>query len=133
MFLLALLLFAGQEEILREFREFLAIPNVASDTANIRRNADWLTKAVQRRGLQTRLLEHEGAPPVVYAELLSSGAGRTLMFYAHYDGQPTDPTTWWTGHHGGKPTPLFPPVTLGSHAGRFRLNRDFPPKRWTTR
>ena len=43
MFLLALFLFAGQQEILREFQEFLSIPNVASDTANIRRNADWLT------------------------------------------------------------------------------------------
>ena len=48
MFLLALFLFAGQQEILREFQEFLSIPNVASDTAIIRRNADWLTLAFQR-------------------------------------------------------------------------------------
>lgn len=105
MFLLALFLFAGQQEILREFREFLSIPNVASDTANIRRNAAWLTKALQRRGLQTRLLEHPGSPPAVFAELSSPNARRTLMFYAHYDGQPVDLTEW--------KTPPFEPVLQG--------------------
>ena len=96
MLLLALLLFASQEDILREFQEFLSIPNVASDTANIRRNADWLTKAMQRRGLSTRLLEAAGAPPVVYGELKSPGAKRTFIFYAHYDGQPVDRKDWKT-------------------------------------
>ena len=96
MFLLALLLFANQDEILREFREFLAIPNVSTDTANIRRNADWLTAAMQRRSIKTRLLEAAGAPPVVYGEILKPGARRTLLFYAHYDGQPVDPREWKT-------------------------------------
>ena len=105
MFLLALFLFAGQQEILREFREFLSIPNVASDTANIRRNADWLTQAFQRRGLRTRLLEHPGSPPAVFAELPSPNARRTVMFYAHYDGQPVDPGEW--------KTPPFAPVLQG--------------------
>src|SRR5688500_16410370 len=96
MFLLALVLFASQDDILREFQEFLSIPNVASDTANIRRNADWLTRAMQRRGISTRLLETEDSPPVVYGELKSPSAKRTFVFYAHYDGQPVDRKDWKT-------------------------------------
>ena len=107
MFLLALFLFAGQQEILREFREFLSIPNVASDTANIRRNAGWLTQALQRRGLRTRLLEHPGSPPAIYAKLSSPNARGTVMFYAYYDGQPVGPVEW--------KTPPFAPVLQGDH------------------
>jgi acetylornithine deacetylase/succinyl-diaminopimelate desuccinylase-like protein len=96
MFLLALLLFAGSNDILREFQEFLSIPNVAADTANIRRNADWLVRAMQKRGLKTRLLETLGAPPVVYGERKMENAKRTFIFYAHYDGQPVDDREWKT-------------------------------------
>lgn len=72
------------------------MPNLASDTANIRRNADWLTKAMQRRGMSTRLLEADGAPPVVFGEIASPSAKRTFVFYAHYDGQPVDRKDWKT-------------------------------------
>ncbi|MGH9760483.1 MAG: M20/M25/M40 family metallo-hydrolase, partial [Blastocatellia bacterium] len=44
--------------------------------------------------VRTRLLEVEGVPPVVYGELPSPGATRTITFYAHYDGQPVDPRQW---------------------------------------
>ncbi|MDX2153784.1 MAG: M20/M25/M40 family metallo-hydrolase [Bryobacteraceae bacterium] len=91
---------ANEHAILREFADLLAIPNIARDTANIRRNAALLTRMLERRGAQTRLLEVEGAPPVVYGEILVPGAKRTLLFYAHYDGQPVTPKDWtsdpWT-------------------------------------
>jgi acetylornithine deacetylase/succinyl-diaminopimelate desuccinylase-like protein len=96
MFLLALLLFAGPNEILKEFKEFLSIPNIAADSANIRRNAEWLVKAMQARGLEVKLLETEGAPPVVFGERKSPSAKRTFVFYAHYDGQPIDEREWKT-------------------------------------
>jgi len=35
-----------------------------------------------------------GGPPVVFGELTTPGATRTLIFYAHYDGQPLDPKEW---------------------------------------
>jgi len=87
---------ANEHRILREFVELLSIPNVASDRENIRRNAAHIVGMMQRRGLNPRLLEARSAaaPPVVYGELLSPGAARTLIFYAHYDGQPTDPRKW---------------------------------------
>jgi acetylornithine deacetylase/succinyl-diaminopimelate desuccinylase-like protein len=87
---------AHEHEILREFVELLSVPNVASDRENIRRNAALLVEMMRRRGLSPRLLEAktEGAPPAVYGEWKTPGATRTLVFYAHYDGQPTDPRQW---------------------------------------
>ncbi|MGH9941990.1 MAG: M20/M25/M40 family metallo-hydrolase [Pyrinomonadaceae bacterium] len=87
---------AHERQILEEFTDLLSIPNVASDRANIRRNADALVQMMERRGLNPRLLEATDgdAPPAVYGELKVAGATRTLVLYAHYDGQPTDPAQW---------------------------------------
>jgi acetylornithine deacetylase/succinyl-diaminopimelate desuccinylase-like protein len=85
---------AHEVEILREFAGFLAMPNLASDTENIRRNAEAAAALLARRGVRVELLELPGAPPVVYGELPSPRAKRTIIFYAHYDGQPVDPAKW---------------------------------------
>jgi hypothetical protein len=73
----------AREDLLKEFLDLLSIPNISTDTDNIRRNAEAIQRMFERRGVSTRLLGHAGAPPVVYGELLSPGARRTLMFYAH--------------------------------------------------
>src|SRR3954447_8602980 len=83
-----------QQEILREFTDLLSIPNVASDAANILKNATAVQRAMETRGIRTRLLETPGAPPVILGELSVPGATRTLIFYAHYDGQPVDNKDW---------------------------------------
>src|SRR5215510_13593861 len=87
---------ANEHRLLSEFAQFLAVPNVASDTANIRRNAEYLISQMQKSGLKPRLLESgdKNVPPAVYGEWLTPGAMKTVIFYAHYDGQPTDPTQW---------------------------------------
>jgi acetylornithine deacetylase/succinyl-diaminopimelate desuccinylase-like protein len=81
-------------EILREFSTLLAIPNVASDKANIGRNATAIIAALKARGVEAQSLEVPGAPPAVFGEIRIPGAKRTLGFYAHYDGQPVDPKQW---------------------------------------
>src|SRR4029078_6718734 len=85
-----------RHRILTEFVQFLSIPNVASDTANIRRNAEFLVARMRKAGLTPRLLDaaDKSVPPVVYGEYNSPGAIKTIIFYAHYDGQPTDPADW---------------------------------------
>jgi acetylornithine deacetylase/succinyl-diaminopimelate desuccinylase-like protein len=83
-----------EADILREFVDLLSIPNVASDEPNIRRNADLLIRMLERRGIRSRLLQIENAPPAVFGELAARGASRTVALYAHYDGQPADPALW---------------------------------------
>ncbi|MGD9588576.1 MAG: M20/M25/M40 family metallo-hydrolase [Pyrinomonadaceae bacterium] len=87
---------ANEDRLLAEYIRLLSIPNVASDTPNIRRNADYLVAEMQKRGLKPQLLEaaDKKVPPVVYGEYTTRGATKTVIFYAHYDGQPTDPADW---------------------------------------
>jgi len=88
-------------ELLQQFTEFLSIPNVAADPAGQTRNTDWLVKQLQSRGVETKLLRAPELPPsvpsVVYGEIRVPGAKRTLVFYAHYDGQPVTSSEWETG------------------------------------
>jgi acetylornithine deacetylase/succinyl-diaminopimelate desuccinylase-like protein len=88
-----------QLELLREYVELLALPNVASDEPGIRKNAAHIVRMLEARGVAARLLDGEGGPPLVYGEL-SVGAPRTVVFYVHYDGQPVEPERWtsppWT-------------------------------------
>ena len=96
---------AHQKEIVAELLELVAIPNVAADRANIRRNADHLRGLLARHGLAAEILETTGNP-LVYGALDVPGATRTILFYCHYDGQPVDPSKW------NQPDP-FKPVVRG--------------------
>jgi acetylornithine deacetylase/succinyl-diaminopimelate desuccinylase-like protein len=85
---------AHQKEILDEFVALLEIANVASDTPNLRRNADTLVAMLKKRGVEARLLTVPDAPPVVFGEIKTPNAKHTIVFYAHYDGQPVTPPEW---------------------------------------
>jgi acetylornithine deacetylase/succinyl-diaminopimelate desuccinylase-like protein len=85
---------ANEDRIMRELREFLAIPNVAGDTANIQKNALHLKELLEARGVETHLLSIENRGPVVFGKLDTLGATRTVIFYAHYDGQPVVASEW---------------------------------------
>ena len=80
-------------EILTELVSLLSIPNVASDKPNIRRNAERLREMLTRRGFAVEILETD-VNPLVYGELRVPGASRSILWYAHYDGQPFDAKLW---------------------------------------
>ena len=82
-----------QRAIVSELVELVAIPNNAADTENIRRNAVLLREMLRRRSFSTEILETD-SNPLVWGELKVPGAKRTLLFWAHYDGQPVDPKAW---------------------------------------
>ena len=86
----------GQHEraIVDEFVSLLAIPNVSNDRPNIQRNAELIAKMMEKRGIASKLVSLPGANPVVFGEIKTPGASRTVVFYAHYDGQPLDPREW---------------------------------------
>ena len=92
-----------EAEIVSGFETLLAIPNVAADPQNLQRNADTLIAMLKQRHVDARLLSVPSAPPVVFGEIKTPGAKHTIIFYAHYDGQPVTPSEW----EGGQP---FHPV-----------------------
>ncbi len=85
-----------ERAIVDEFVALLAIPDVSSDRANIQRNAEAIAAMLERRGIASKLLSVPEANPVVFGEIKTPGATRTIVFYAHYDGQPLDPKQWAT-------------------------------------
>jgi acetylornithine deacetylase/succinyl-diaminopimelate desuccinylase-like protein len=87
---------AHENAVLSEFMTFLALPNLARDNQGIRKNAAAVSAMFEKRGVKTQYLEVPGAPPVVYGEIPAANATRTLIFYAHYDGQPLDLKEWAT-------------------------------------
>jgi hypothetical protein len=121
-----------ERAIVDEFMALLAIPNIASDRANIQRNAEFIAKSLEKRGVEPRLVSIPGSNPVVFGEIRTPGATRTLVFYAHYDGQPLDPKEWVTPpfqpvlrdkslEKDGRVIPLPASNFLfGSHRARFR-------------
>ena len=86
---------AHEQQILEQFVTLLALPNVATSVADIEANAAAIRHELEARGLKTQLLSAgPGTPPAVYGELTAKGARRTVVFYAHYDGQPASQPEW---------------------------------------
>jgi acetylornithine deacetylase/succinyl-diaminopimelate desuccinylase-like protein len=109
-----------EQQIVDRFAGLLSIPNVASDKANIRRNAEHIGQMLKAVGMTVELLELEGSNPIVYAERKVPGATKTVMIYVHYDGQPVNPDNWasdpWIPvmrtdmvEKGGQPVPMTAP------------------------
>lgn len=98
---------AHEKAILAELLELLAIPNVAADKANIRRNAVHLQRLLAKHGFAAEILE-TGGNPLVFAEVAGGGTAGlpTILYYCHYDGQPVDAKRW-------NQTDPFEPVVRG--------------------
>ncbi len=87
----------NEHAIINEFVSFLSIPNVAADTLNIKKNAAFIMEMMHNRGIdKVQLLSAvtKGAAPAVYGEVIVPGAKNTIIFYAHYDGQPVNAAQW---------------------------------------
>ena len=116
----------NEADIYNYFISFLKIPNSATDTVNIRRNADFLVQLMNAKGIShVQLLEadEKNVPPVVYGEVNVAGATRTIIFYAHYDGQPVNPALWAKGLH-----PFQPQLVNGriDENGSIQARASFP-------
>ena len=89
-----------EQPIITEFVSFLSIPNIASDSSTIQKNAVFIGQMMQKRKIgNIQFLAGKGKshPPAVYGEVLVPGAKQTIGFYAHYDGQPVNPAQWAKG------------------------------------
>ena len=83
-------------QILTELIQLLSLPNVAANRADIVKNADQLTSMFERRGFLVSRWETKGSP-IVFARRDVANARGSVIFYFHYDGQPSDPKEWTRG------------------------------------
>ncbi len=84
---------AHQRPIVNELVELVSIPNLVGDAENMERNSAYLRAMLDRRGFRAEVLR-TGGHPFVYGDLRVPGATRTILLYAHYDGQPVDAPRW---------------------------------------
>ena len=79
--------------IVGQLDELVRLKSVAADPQGLAETARHLQQLLKERGFETSLLTAgRGVAPVVLGSYKSAGAKRTVMFYAHYDGQPVTPS-----------------------------------------
>lgn len=114
---------AHETQIIAQFEQLVRFPSVAANPDGVAAAGAYLEQQLAQRGFDVALLRVPNAPPVVFGSLTTPGATRTVVFYAHYDGQPVTPSQWVT--------PPFEPVMrsapLGSGAHVVDLTTAKPP------
>lgn len=84
---------------LETLKSFLAIPSVSTDSVyqnDVRKAANFVADYVKNIGFSNVELLETGGHPLVFGEYLGAGeAAPTVLFYGHYDVQPTDPIEKW--------------------------------------
>jgi len=109
--------------IINEFTELLTLPNVAAEPVGQQKTAAFIMAMMNKRDIQNvQLLNAStaGVPPAVYGEVIVPGAKQTLIFYAHYDGQPVNPAQWAKG------LDPFQPKLFSNAIDKGGINRPFP-------
>ncbi|MBC3540603.1 M20/M25/M40 family metallo-hydrolase [Rufibacter sediminis] len=103
------------KQLMEEYVQFLSIPNVSTDSVNIRKNAAFIQEMMNRKGIKAELLNGTttGVTPAVFGEIKTPGATKTIGFYAHYDGQPVNPKQWYAGTDPFKPVLITAPLESG--------------------
>lgn len=116
---------ANQHAVITEFVSFLGIPNVTNDSVNISRNADFIMQAMRNRDIKNIKLLYPSSTkafPAVYGEVMVPGAAKTIIFYAHYDGQPVNAAQWAKGLEP------FQPKLLNASLEQNGIQIAFPSK-----
>ena len=86
---------AHERAIVSELDELTHIRSVAAEPAGLAFAADRLQELLRARGFETaQLKDVSGGPALVVGSFKSPGATRTVVFYAHYDGQPVTASQW---------------------------------------
>jgi acetylornithine deacetylase/succinyl-diaminopimelate desuccinylase-like protein len=95
-----------RRSILEGFVELLRVDTVSQRPERVRAGAEWLRRAMESRGLTTRVLE-TGGNPVVLGERRVPGASRTVLVYCHFDTKPAPAAGWL------QPSPFEPVLRAG--------------------
>jgi len=95
---------------LAELVEFLKIPSISTQSehkADVERAARWVVEKLRGQFEAVELIPTKGHP-LVYAESRHISGKPTVLFYGHYDVQPSEPDNLWT-------TPAFEPAVRGGN------------------
>ncbi len=83
-----------------------------------------LEQALKKRGFEVALLPTApGFPPAVFGARKVPNAKRTVVFYAHYDGQPVTPSQWSSDPF----VPVMRSNALSDHSKDVDWRRASPP------
>jgi acetylornithine deacetylase/succinyl-diaminopimelate desuccinylase-like protein len=86
---------AHEAQIVGQIDALTRLKSVAADPAGLAATAQALETALKSRGFEVSLLSTgANSPPAVFGLLMTPKAKRTVLFYAHYDGQPVTPAQW---------------------------------------
>ena len=100
------------------------LKSVAADPAGLVATAHWLEAALKSRGFEvTELATGPSSAAAVFASLKTPGAKRTVVFYAHYDGQPVTPSQWSSDPF----TPVMRANALSPDAHEVDWKKAVPP------
>jgi len=85
------------ERYLQELFTFIRQPSISSQRIGVEDCAKLLAGMMADAGIRPEILPMGGAtnPPLVYGEIASPGARKTLLIYGHYDVQPPEPLDAW--------------------------------------
>ncbi len=70
-------------------------PSVSARGEGVQECAEFVAKMLTQVGAVTKILPEKDGNPVVYGEIKSKNARKTLLFYDHYDIQPPEPLEEW--------------------------------------
>lgn len=86
---------AHETQIVARLDALTRIRSIAADPAGLTEAAEQLLQMLKQRGFEARLLAAgDSVPPLVLGTFNAPGAKRTVVFYAHYNGQPVTATQW---------------------------------------
>lgn len=80
--------------IVGQLDELVRLQSVAASPDGLAATAARLESLLKARGFRTQQMTAPGGPPVVFGSFNTPGAKRTVIFYAHYDGQPVTRAQW---------------------------------------
>ena len=110
--------------IVGELVDLTRMRSIASDPAALAATADALEGMLRARGFKTAQLRDTAATPaLVFGSFKVSGARRTVVFYAHYDGQPVTPSQWSSAPF----TPLMQSDPAGGAVHKIDWQATRPP------
>lgn len=84
----------NRDEDLTLLKRFIEYPSLTNNPSGICKCVKFLTSLMTQIGIDTEIIETDGNP-LIYGELKSSKDVPTILFYGHYDVQPTGALNLW--------------------------------------